>query len=768
MLFGVLAVLPLLFAGPGAWAQAPAPPAAAAAAPLTPQQAQNVLDVLNDPQKRAAFTATLQAMIKAGAAAPKPAAAVPAVPLAPNSIGAQVVARSAVWFSDLTGEVMSFGKVLGNLPAVWAFTRRTFADPDQRGDLLDAAWHLALVVAVAAAVQIGFRRALRAPIDWLARAAPSGDMEPGAPPPDGTETVQRQRRFARLLRALRRLPYALARLLLTLLPVATFLLLAAVGLNFLRPASQDVLWVAITAYVGAAVAVVVTLALVSPDHPTLRVVQLRNDWPAYTVRWVRRLVIVAAFGYAATTWGALYGMPDQAQEAFKKAVALVDHVLLVVIVLQIRRPVAESIRVAGKERRWRHVLADRLAATWHLPAIFVIMGLWLVWAAQVRHGFDRLWRPFLLTMLISIAVRLLSVLALGGIDRLLRAGSGASARFPGIETRATTYMRLLRGTVNTVLWILGLLAILEVWGVRTLGWFHGNALGGQLASAAGTVVVAAVICLLVWEMTDAALERHLAQLTRQANIVRAARLRTLMPILRTVLLLVLAAIFVLTLLSEIGVNVAPLLAGAGILGVAIGFGSQKLVQDFITGIFLLLENAMQVGDWVTVAGLSGSVEHLSIRTVRLRAGDGSVHIVPFSSVSTVSNVNRGVGNVVVSVSVDPDSDTDHVSDVLAEIARGMREEARFADMMRSDFQVWGVDKVEPGAVTVSGQIVCSDSGRWPVQREFNRRLNIRFREAGIRLTGPVQTVLSISQQARNGGGGDDASPAAPQAIEAAT
>jgi small-conductance mechanosensitive channel len=230
-------------------------------------------------------------------------------------------------------------------------------------------------------------------------------------------------------------------------------------------------------------------------------------------------------------------------------------------------------------------------------------------------------------------------------------------------------------------------------------------------------------------------------MTREAQMVRAARFRTLLPILRTLLLIALLGVFGLTALSEVGVNIAPLLAGAGILGVAIGFGSQKLVQDFITGIFLLIENAMQVGDWVTVAGLSGSVENLSIRTMRLRAGDGSVHIIPFSSVSTVTNVNRGIGNAAISVNVPIEEDTDHVSDVLADIAKQMRSERRFADMMRSDFQLWGVDKVDAGTVTIVGQIVCSDSGRWAVQREFNRRMAMRFKEQGIRIATPVSTIL---------------------------
>ena len=191
-------------------------------------------------------------------------------------------------------------------------------------------------------------------------------------------------------------------------------------------------------------------------------------------------------------------------------------------------------------------------------------------------------------------------------------------------------------------------------------------------------------------------------------------------------------------LSEIGVNIGPLLAGAGIVGVAIGFGSQKLVRDLITGIFLLLENAMQVGDSVTVSGLSGTVENLSVRTIRLRAADGSVHIIPFSSVTTVTNVNRGLGNASVEVSVAAQEDTDRVCEVLKEIVAGMREDADFSARMLSDLQLWGVDKLDGASVTIAGQVVCTDSGRWSVQREFNRRMKRRFEELGIQLYNPVR------------------------------
>src|SRR5271168_2585928 len=183
------------------------------------------------------------------------------------------------------------------------------------------------------------------------------------------------------------------------------------------------------------------------------------------------------------------------------------------------------------------------------------------------------------------------------------------------------------------------------------------------------------------------MDRKLTALSRDGHFARAARLRTFRPMLRTVLLCVIVAVVGLTALSEIGVNVAPLLAGAGIVGIAVGFGSQKLVQDLITGLFLLLENTMQVGDFVTVSGLSGTVEHLSVRTIRLRAGDGSVHIIPFSAVTSVTNTNRGQGNAAVVVTVAYHEDTDRVCAVLRAIVTELRAVPEFGTPMLSDLQL---------------------------------------------------------------------------------
>jgi len=170
-------------------------------------------------------------------------------------------------------------------------------------------------------------------------------------------------------------------------------------------------------------------------------------------------------------------------------------------------------------------------------------------------------------------------------------------------------------------------------------------------------------------------------------------------------------------------------------------GSQKLVQDVITGLFLLLENAMQVGDFVTVSGLSGKVENLSIRSIRLRANDGSVHIIPFSAVTSVTNTNRGIGNASINVNVAYMEDTDRVGEVLKDIAAEMRQDPDFRSLIRGDLALWGIDKIDAGMVTILGQIECTDAGRWNVQREFNRRMKKRFQELDIEIAAPPTMLV---------------------------
>jgi small-conductance mechanosensitive channel len=226
-------------------------------------------------------------------------------------------------------------------------------------------------------------------------------------------------------------------------------------------------------------------------------------------------------------------------------------------------------------------------------------------------------------------------------------------------------------------------------------------------------------------------------------VARSARLRTLLPLIRTTLAITVAVVAGLMVLSEIGVNIGPLLAGAGIVGVAIGFGSQKLVQDVITGMFLLLENTMQVGDVVKVGDQTGIVESLSVRTIRLRTEDGSVVVIPFSAVTTVVNMTRDYSRAVIAINVGANEDVDRVLDAMRAIVREMRAEAAWSDVILDDLEVWGLDRFTDTALQIKCRIMCTPFGRWPVGREFNRRLKSRFQVVGI--TEPASALTLLPQ-----------------------
>ncbi len=281
---------------------------------------------------------------------------------------------------------------------------------------------------------------------------------------------------------------------------------------------------------------------------------------------------------------------------------------------------------------------------------------------------------------------------------------------------------------------------IQRWTDKVIGWFQYQSvrrLAGDLAAIAFVIVIA----FLIWLLVSAAIRRALGNSAARSAQV-SARLKTLLPLARSIVLVAIVTIAGIIVLSQLGMNIAPLLAGAGIIGIAIGLGSQQLVRDIITGLFILAENTVAVGDYVDVGGgHAGNVEELSIRSMRLRDGNGAVHTVPFSSVTMIVNTNRGIGNAAVNVSIAPGQDVDRAARILAEIAAAMRQEPVFKQQMLSELQYWGVDKVDGSSVTLAGQIVCTDGGRWPVQREFNRRVVQRFQAEGIALAVPTQSVI---------------------------
>ena len=190
-----------------------------------------------------------------------------------------------------------------------------------------------------------------------------------------------------------------------------------------------------------------------------------------------------------------------------------------------------------------------------------------------------------------------------------------------------------------------------------------------------------------------------------------------------------------------GVNIGPLLAGAGIVGIAIGFGAQALVKDIITGLFILIEDTLAVGEVVDVGnGHAGVVEGISIRCLKLRDLEGTVHTVPFSDVTTVKNLTRDYSYYVADVSVAYREDTDAVVAVLRDVAEQLKADPAYGPFMLAPLEVIGVDRFEASAVVVKVRLKTVPSRQWSVGREFNRRLKKAFDAQGIEMPAPHRTL----------------------------
>ena len=251
-----------------------------------------------------------------------------------------------------------------------------------------------------------------------------------------------------------------------------------------------------------------------------------------------------------------------------------------------------------------------------------------------------------------------------------------------------------------------------------------------------TLFLTVFIFVSIWEFANGLIEFAIHK-NRKLQTTRA---QTLIPILRNLLLFLLLLLATMVLLSELGVDIVPLLAGAGVVGIAIGFGAQKLVKDFLNGFTIILEDLLQIGDIVSVADKTGVVERITIRKIQLRALDGAVYTVPFGDVNIVTNLTKEFSYYLLDVGVAYRENTDEVCACLEEIDGAMRDSDEFGDDMLEPLDILGVDRFADSAVIIRARLKTRPRSQWRIGREFNRRMKQAFDERNIEIPFPHQTL----------------------------
>lgn len=218
------------------------------------------------------------------------------------------------------------------------------------------------------------------------------------------------------------------------------------------------------------------------------------------------------------------------------------------------------------------------------------------------------------------------------------------------------------------------------------------------------------------------------------------RAKTLGSVVRNALNIVIGTVAVMMVLDHVGVKIGPLLAAAGIVGVAVGFAGQSLVKDIINGFFILLEDQIRVGDYVEVAGLSGTVERISLKLTVLRDLEGCVHFVPNGAITTVSNKTRDFSRYMLDIGVAYRENVDEVMAVMRKVDEEMRREDPFKHDILEPIEIMGLDRFDDSAVVVRGRLMTKPGRQWAMGREFKRRLKIAFDEMDIEIPFPHTTL----------------------------
>jgi len=487
-------------------------------------------------------------------------------------------------------------------------------------------------------------------------------------------------------------------------------------------------------------------AFLAPVRPTLRIIPLTDEISGLISLWGRRFVIVAIWGGAIAQAAKVLELGPETAAGLTNAYRLILLLQTVALILQFRDSVRRLFSANEPEDASGTVRAafatwNILIARWHFIAVPYLIVFFLLWAAESRDGVIFLITATGMTAGILAAAYVLVRLVRIGAVRLFAVGDRLKALVPGIEKRANQYTPLITRALTGIIWAAAALLVLDAWGLPTLDTIFSAAGVNFFASLTGIVITCAVTIIII-ESANATVEYFLS--TRRddhGNLIEPSpHQRTLFPLAYSALKWIAIAVAGIIILGSMGVDIAPVLAGAGILGLAIGFGAQSLVKDIITGFFLLIENNIAIGDIVKVKDVAGSVEGFNLRSVRLRAYNGNVHVIPNSSIDVVTNYTKEYSRVVFDIGVAYKEDVDRVMDVIRRVGEEMAAHPDWEEQILESIEIAGLDRFDDSAVTIRGRIKTHPNKQWGVRREFYRRIKNAFDAEGIEIPFPYRTL----------------------------
>jgi moderate conductance mechanosensitive channel len=574
----------------------------------------------------------------------------------------------------------------------------------------------ALVMAVAIAVGIG--------AEWLAARATRPWVE------HRLQRVEEDQSLADRMRFLG------SRLAGDLLGIVAFALIALLVSRLLLSNQTDRLIMQNLLLIGILPARIVEIFLtlmLAPARPELRLVTT-DDWTARFV-WRNIVLLAGVVGAALFLFWAMNFFRIPGSVPFRFWIGIFVYASIIHVIWRARKGLTEIIK--GHDEQITPGL-ERMASWWPAIAIVVIVLQYI--AAQIANSTGTLQVPTAvapLTLAIIVLTPFLDTILRGAIKHLMRPmkGEGAVAEAAYHETRHSY------GRIGRIL-LLALLVLIvgKMWGIN-LQDVASAGFGTQFAAKLLGAIVVLALGYLVWETVNLFINRQLAADQPAALVadendgepagIGKSRKATVLPIVRMAMQATIITLTVLVALSQLGVNITPLLAGAGVFGLAIGFGAQTLVKDVVSGIFFLLDDAFRVGEYVDIGGTSGTVEKISVRSLQLRHPNGPIHIVPYGEIPKLTNNSRDYVIMKLRFTVPFDTDIEKVRKIFKKIGQDLMESPALADSFLAPFKSQGVADVDDVGIVVRGKFTTKPGAQWLIRKEVYSRVQKAFEENGI-------------------------------------
>jgi small-conductance mechanosensitive channel len=476
------------------------------------------------------------------------------------------------------------------------------------------------------------------------------------------------------------------------------------------------------------VAIVVGHLLLAPHHERFRVIPVETVAARFWCRRIAAFVGLFAFGWVEVGLLTTLGLSLAGRQLIAYALGL--GLLAIALEAVWRRPVAPVEAAEAPPHAARHFGRGAQNA-------LLSIGIVLLWVLWVLHAMMSFW-----FVLVVITLPLAIGVTRRAVQQLLRPPSSSQLAEGPPSVIAITLER-------------GIRALLFIGAAAVLAWGWGidlahlatkdNSWLDRLAQGVLSAVIILLVADVLWHAIKAAIDGKLAKAadlgqpsTDEAR--RNARMRTLLPIFRNILFVVVSAVAVLMALSAMGVQIGPLVAGAGVLGIAVGFGAQTFARDVIAGMFYLLDDAFRVGEYIQSGNFKGTVEGFSIRSVRLRHHRGPVYTVPFSLLGAVQNQSRDWVIDKIAINVTYDSDLEKARKLIKQIGLDLQQDPEFAPLILEPLKMQGVDNLGDYAVQLRAKMMTLPGEQFVIRRKAYALIKKAFDENGIKFAFPTVSV----------------------------